>query len=376
MKHLLAIVALATVAYNGMAQQNVTTAFAKPSEMSRIIHSLPEANAIGHESEQGRDRLDSTYYMRAKGYEFEYEGTKDKQYVDNLIASIVKAYDADLPNHTGGFCSSYKLTLDNSQESRRLQMYYSADNEPLTIGGPGQNYALLRTNSPQNPNYRHVEGLSWMLVTNGQSKHVVRFMTFSVFGPMTKSHYQTALRQARRSRNDAEDNASVNSPKVEADGTLTLTENFDLKSEVFQVLMNGSATSGLLGEIAVLKKLVKADSDDIFSNGAIQSINERIKVYMDRATTGEEKLQLFHVLDSIPGYYAQIVFGDGKRLSGSFSWLEKQLPKLDVVDHRYTHRDNPDCFVVQDKDNNSQVISAANFIYAVVVSNTNIEDFK
>ena len=376
MKHLLAIVALATVAYNGMAQQNVTTAFAQPSEMSKIIRSLPEANAIGHESEQGRDRLDSTYYMRAKGYEFEYEGTKDKQYVDNLIASIVKAYDADLPNHTGGFCSSYKLTLDNSQESRRLQMYYSADNEPLTIGGPGQNYALLRTNSPQNPNYRHVEGLSWMLVTNGQSKHVVRFMTFSVFGPMTKSHYQTALRQARRSRNDAEDNASVNSPKVEADGTLTLTENFDLKSEVFQVLMNGSATSGLLGEIAVLKKLVKADSDDIFSNGAIQSINERIKVYMDRATTGEEKLQLFHVLDSIPGYYAQIVFGDGKRLSGSFSWLEKQLPKLDVVDHRYTHRDNPDCFVVQDKDNNSQVISAANFIYAVVVSNTNIEDFK
>ncbi|MCF0194082.1 MAG: hypothetical protein HUK00_02740, partial [Bacteroidaceae bacterium] len=164
MKHLLTIVALATMACDAMPQQNsslTSTPADQPTEMSKIIRSLPEANAIGHESEQGRDRLDSTYYMRAKGYEFEYEGTKDKQYVDNLIASIVKAYDADLPNHTGGFCSSYKLTLDNSQESRRLQMYYSADNEPLTIGGPGQNYALLRTNSPQNPNYRHVEGLSW-----------------------------------------------------------------------------------------------------------------------------------------------------------------------------------------------------------------------
>ena len=75
---------------------------------------------VGKAGEQGRDRLDSTYYLDTRIYECSYDSQKEQQGVKDAVALILRAYDKDMPHYTGGFCSSNLLRVDNPIESKKL----------------------------------------------------------------------------------------------------------------------------------------------------------------------------------------------------------------------------------------------------------------
>ena len=365
MKHILSSIILATITIGCFAQSDYKLT-GKSDKISHLIKFMSADKMVGKASEQGRDRLDSTYYLDTRIYEFPYESKKEQQDVKNLIAAILQAHDLDMPHYTGGFSASNLLRTDNPIESKRLQMYFGENIAPFVVGGRGRNYAVVRFNSKQNPYYRHVIGIEWWLERMNNKHQVVKFQTFRIFGPFSKEHYEYALKQSNISKADVEtddvETDDLYADYIGDDGPfLKISKNCRLEGGI---LIGGELTAKhMLPEVRVLGKLLDISTDDTSKRAAVKSINKRVTTLLTTATD-EEKTELYRILNDIPGYYVLITTPDGIDLTRSFSWYINALPKLDVLSISWKLPDSPKC-VYLDKDNEEK---PANFLLHVYLN--------
>ena len=74
MKHIIFPLAFAAMAWSATAQDSTPArAYEQQetcvtSEMTKVLATLPDEKMVGSASEQGRDKLDSTYYLDTKVY--------------------------------------------------------------------------------------------------------------------------------------------------------------------------------------------------------------------------------------------------------------------------------------------------------------------
>ena len=72
MKHIIFPLAFAAMAWSATAQDStLARAYEQQeacaaSEMTKVLATLPDEKMVGSASEQGRDKLDSTYYLDTK----------------------------------------------------------------------------------------------------------------------------------------------------------------------------------------------------------------------------------------------------------------------------------------------------------------------
>lgn len=342
MKRILISLLLACAALGSMAQ----------NELQKCINNLPPARLVGTDSEQGHDRLDSLYNLHIMTYELPYHSHYDKLYADGVIKGILLAYNKDLPQHTGGFCSSNQLRTSNVIESRTIQMYYGENLDPFTVGGMGRNYALLRTNSKQNPNYRSVHGIEWWLETDR-----LMMRSFRLFGPLSAELYLNALQQAGIVKEES------NFVAVDNQG----------RPQPLPLLSNKKA---MLEAIKVMKEMYKNsknEKDNPFNRAIMNAINERIQAYLTLDATTEEKIELFRTLSDIPGYQAMVSTADGNHWKrNTFGWLADIYPQLDIFCITWAEPGNPEC-VTPGIDGTPQPL---NFLYQVIVNNEDLESIK
>ncbi len=343
MKRILISLLLACAALGSMAQ----------NELQKCIDNLPPARLVGTDSEQGHDRLDSLYNLHIMTYELPYHSHYDKLYADGVIKGILLAYNKDLSLHTGGFCSSNQLRTSNAIESRTIQMYYGENLDPFTVGGMGRNYALLRTNSKQNPNYRSVHGIEWWLETDR-----LMMRSFRLFGPLSAELYQNALQQA---------------------GIVKEESNFvavDNQGRPQPITLLPSSKKEILEAIKVMKEMYKNsknEKDNPFNRAVVNAINERIRAYHSQDATTEEKIKLFRTLSDIPGYQVQVSTADGNHWKrNTFGWLADIYPQLDIFCITWAEPGNPEC-VTPGIDGTPQPL---NFLYQVIVKSEDLENIK
>lgn len=351
MKHILSSIILATIAFGCFAQSK-GEAMPQSNKIEHLIKTWPANWMVGKASEQGRDRLDSTYYLDTRIYEHSYDSQKEQLVVKNVVASILCCYDQDMPHYTGGFCSSNLLRVDNPIESKKLQMYYGEDIAPFVVGGKGRNYAVLRFNSKQNPYYRHVIGIEWWLERVDRKHQVAKFRTFRIFGPFSKEHYEYALKQSNISKDDVEtddvETDDLYADYIGDDGPfLKMSKNWRLEGGI---LIGGEfTTKHMLSEVRVLGKLLVTSTDETSKRAAVKSINKRVTILLTTATE-EDKTELYRILNDIPGYYVQVNLPNGTILTRSFAWYIDALPKLDVLCNSWIQTGSPNC-VYLDENN-------------------------
>lgn len=344
MKRIFISILLTCVALGSIAQ----------NELQKCMDNLPPARLVGTDSEQGHDRLDSLYNLHIMIYELPYNSHSDKLYADGVIKGILLAYNKDLPLHTGGFCSSNLLRTWDAIKSRTIQMYYGENLDPFTVGGKGRNYALLRTNSKQNPNYRSVHGIEWWLDTS--NKLMIR--SFRLFGPLSAELYQNALRQAGIAKDER---------------NIVATDN---QGNTVPITLLPSNKKEMLQAINVMKemyKMSKKGKEDPYNRAIVSAINERIQAYLSLDATTEEKIELFRILNDIPEYQVQVSTADGNHWKrNSFGWLADIYPQLDIFCVTWAVPGNPEC-VTPGLDGTPQPL---NFLYQVIVNNEDLESVK
>lgn len=349
MKRIITLIAITAVSLVGMAQSytfysnNNNNKNSRKSELTKCFESLPSDKIVGTSGEQGRDKLDSLYFLNTKTYDFPYVNHWDKENVDRLIAKFVKAYDTDLQYHTGGYCSTNQLRKDNPIESKRLQMYYGEELEPLVVGGIGHNYVVLRLNDQKNPVYRHVKGVEWWLVESGEKNSTkVRMRTFLLSGPQSEEQYQVAM------KNNKVIEKAI-SKRVENKPSLASSTNEDL-----------------LKGIIVLAKLYTNKKDADMDRAVVRAINDRVQTYLLRSLEYdmEDWFKLFRTLRDIPGYVASVTFSDAEHSTyeSDFYWLERIYPMLNVFCITHAVPGDPQC------------VPPANFKLQVVVTNENAKE--
>ena len=360
MKHILSSIILATITIGCFAQSDYKLT-GKSDKISHLIKFMSADKMVGKASEQGRDRLDSTYYLDTRIYEFPYESKKEQQDVKNLIAAILQAHDLDMPHYTGGFSASNLLRTDNPIESKRLQMYFGENIAPFVVGGRGRNYAVVRFNSKQNPYYRHVIGIEWWLERMNNKHQVVKFQTFRIFGPFSKEHYEYALQQSNRSKDDVETDDLYGDYIIDDGPFLKISKNMRLEGGI---LIGGELTTNhMLSEVRVLGKLLVTSTDETSKRAAVKSINKRVTTLLT-TSTDEEKTELYRILNDIPGYYVQVNPPNGTILTRSFAWYIDALPTLDVLCNSWIQTGSPNC-VYLDENNEEK---PANFLLQVFLN--------
>lgn len=327
MKHIIFPLVFAAMAWSATAQDStLARAYEQQeacaaSEMTKVLATLPDEKMVGSASEQGRDKLDSTYYLDTKVYELPYKSKKERQQVEHLTASLVKAYDADIKHHTGGFCSTGLLRKHNPTESQKLEMYYSENRQPLVVGGKGHYYVVLRHNYQQNPCYRHVQGAEWWLENDAVMMKVIRLS-----GPQTAGHYKMAMQQ---------------------NGVAHAADAFFSNTELASALCE-TTKEKMLKSISILSSLYK-HTDSALDRAVVKILNERITDYLNSHPTVEEKQQLFLALQDIPGYYAVVKSGAKKSWTVSFAVLNKIYPQLDILCISFAAHGDPSCSVTNEK---------------------------
>ena len=358
MKHILSSIILATIAFGCFAQSK-GEAMPQSNKIEHLIKTWPANWMIGKAGEQGRDRLDSTYYLDTRIYEYSYDSKKEQQGVKDAVALILRAYDKDMPHCTGGFCSSNLLRVDNPIESKKLEMYYGENIAPFVVGGKGRNYAVLRFNSKQNPYYRHVIGIEWWLERVDRKHQVAKFMTFRIFGPFSKEHYEYALQQSNISKADVETD-DLYGDYIRQDGTfLKISKNGRIEG----IVIGESPAKHMLSEVRVLGKLLDTSTDETSKRATVKSINRRVTTLLTTATD-EEKTELYRILNDIPGYYVQVTPPNGVVLTRSFAWYINALPKLDVLCNSWIQPGSPNCIYI---DGNNEE-KPANFLLQVFLN--------
>ena len=327
MKHIIFSLAFAAMAWSATAQDSTPARAYEEQEacaasaMTRVLATLSVGKVVGSASEQGRDKLDSTYYLNTRVYKLPYKSKKERQRVDLLTSSLVKAYDADIKHHTGGFCSTGLLRKHNPTESLKLEMYYSENRQPLVVGGKGHYYVVLRHNYQQNPCYRHVQGAEWWLENDAVMMKVIRLS-----GPQTAGHYKMAMQQ---------------------NGVAHAADAFFSNTELASALCE-TTKEQMLKSISILATLYR-HTDSALDRAMVKILNERITDYLNSNPTVEEKQQLFLALQDIPGYYAVVKSGAKKSWTVSFAVLNKIYPQLDILCISFAAHGDPSCSVKNEK---------------------------
>lgn len=327
MKHIIFPLVFAAMAWSATAQDSTPARAYEEQEacaasrMAKVLATLRVHKLVGSSSEQGRDKLDSTYYLDTKVYKLPYKSKKERQQVELLTASLVKAYDADIKHHTGGFCHTDQLRKYNPTESQKLEMYYSENQLPLVVGGKGHYYVVLRHNYQQNPCYRHVQGAEWWLENDAVMMKVIRLS-----GPQTAGHYKMAMQQ---------------------NGVAHAADAFFSNSELASALCE-TTKEQMLKSISILATLYR-HTDSALDRAVVKILNERITDYLNSHPTVEEKQQLFLALQDIPGYYAVVKSGAKKSWTVSFAVLNKIYPQLDILCISFAAHGDPSCSVKNEK---------------------------
>lgn len=267
MKNLILLFAAALACLTATAQ----TASLKNAEA--LFQKTKNCTQTNYKSEQGRDRLDSTYYLRLKTYAMPYDKKKDKAACDAVVAELLDTYQRESPSASAGFCQSRPLNVA-AHDQQQVSIYYAENKDPFIAGTEGRNYALLRYADQNNPTYRRVHGVEWWY---DKVNRQANFRVFHIFGPGTKLAYAKSI-------------LNGNSFEKEATGLL---EN-------------------LLYQIEILGNFYKNEDNEI-DRATVQLINERIDAYLHSQKKPDELNALLMKLEKIPGYYTEVLEGKDER---------------------------------------------------------------
>lgn len=267
MKNLILLFAAALASLTATAQ----TASLKNAEA--LFQKTKNCTQTNYKSEQGRDRLDSTYYLRLKTYAMPYDKKKDKAACDAVVAELLDTYQRESPSASAGFCQSRPLNVA-AHDQQQVSIYYAENKDPFIAGTEGRNYALLRYADQNNPTYRRVHGVEWWY---DKVNRQANFRVFHIFGPGTKQAYEKSI-------------LNGNSFEEEATGLL---EN-------------------LLHQIEILGNFCKNEDNEI-DRATVQLINERIDAYLHSPKKPDELNALLMKLEKIPGYYTEVLEGKDER---------------------------------------------------------------
>ena len=267
MKNLILLFAAALASLTATAQ----TASLKNAEA--LFQKTKNCTQTNYKSEQGRDRLDSTYYLRLKTYAMPYDKKKDKAACDAVVAELLDTYQRESPSASAGFCQSRPLNVA-AHDQQQVSIYYAENKDPFIAGTEGRNYALLRYADQNNPTYRRVHGVEWWY---DKVNRQANFRVFHIFGPGTKQAYAKSI-------------LNGNSFEKEATGLL---EN-------------------LLYQIEILGNFYKNEDNEI-DRATVQLINERIDAYLHSQKKPDELNALLMKLEKIPGYYTEVLEGKDER---------------------------------------------------------------
>lgn len=267
MKNLILLFAAALASLAATAQ----TASLKNAEA--LFQKTKNCTQTNYKSEQGRDRLDSTYYLRLKTYAMPYDKKKDKAACDAVVAELLDTYQRESPSASAGFCQSRPLNVA-AHDQQQVSIYYAENKDPFIAGTEGRNYALLRYADQNNPTYRRVHGVEWWY---DKVNRQANFRVFHIFGPGTKQAYEKSI-------------LNGNSFEKEATGLL---EN-------------------LLYQIEILGNFYKNEDNEI-DRATVQLINERIDAYLHSQKKPDELNALLMKLEKIPGYYTEVLEGKDER---------------------------------------------------------------
>lgn len=267
MKNLILLFAAALASLAATAQ----TASLKNAEA--LFQKTKNCTQTNYKSEQGRDRLDSTYYLRLKTYAMPYDKKKDKAACDAVVAELLDTYQRESPSASAGFCQSRPLNVA-AHDQQQVSIYYAENKDPFIAGTEGRNYALLRYADQNNPTYRRVHGVEWWY---DKVNRQANFRVFHIFGPGTKQAYEKSI-------------LNGNSFEEEATGLL---EN-------------------LLYQIEILGNFYKNEDNEL-DRATVQLINERIDAYLRSKKKQDELHALLMKLEKIPGYYTEVLEGKDER---------------------------------------------------------------
>lgn len=238
-----------------------------------LFQKTKNCTQTNYNSEQGRDRLDSTYYLRMKTYAMPYDKKKEKAACDAVVTELLDTYQRESPSASAGFCQSRPLNVA-AHDQQQVSIYYAENKDPFIAGTEGRNYALLRYADQNNPTYRRVHGVEWWY---DKVNRQANFRVFHIFGPGTKQAYAKSI-------------LNGNSFEKEATGLL---EN-------------------LLYQIEILGNFYKNEDNEI-DRATVQLINERIDAYLHSQKKQDELNALLMKLEKIPGYYTEVLEGKDQR---------------------------------------------------------------
>ncbi|MGM9692469.1 MAG: hypothetical protein ACI3X6_04575 [Alloprevotella sp.] len=267
MKNLILLFAAALASLTATAQ----TASLKNAEA--LFQKTKNCTQTNYKSEQGRDRLDSTYYLRLKTYAMPYDKKKDKAACDAVVTELLDTYQRESPSASAGFCQSRPLNVA-AHDQQQVSIYYAENKDPFIAGTEGRNYALLRYADQNNPTYRRVHGVEWWY---DKVNRQANFRVFHIFGPGTKQAYEKSI-------------LNGNSFEEEATGLL----------------------EKLLYQIEILGNYYKNEDNEI-DRATVQLINERIDAYLRSQKKQDELNALLMKLEKIPGYYTEVQEGKDNR---------------------------------------------------------------
>lgn len=267
MKNLILLFAATLASLTATAQ----TASLKNAEA--LFQKTKNCTQTNYKSEQGRDRLDSTYYLRLKTYAMPYEKKKDKAACDAVVAELLDTYQRESPLASAGFCQSRPLNVA-AHDQQQVSIYYAENKDPFIAGTEGRNYALLRYADQNNPTYRRVHGVEWWY---DKVNRQANFRVFHIFGPGTKQAYEKSI-------------LNGNSFEEEATGLLEM----------------------LLDQIEILGNFYKNEDNEL-DRATVQLINERIDAYLHSQKKPDELNALLMKLEKFPGYYTEVLEGKDER---------------------------------------------------------------
>lgn len=267
MKNLILLFAAALASLAATAQ----TASLKNAEA--LFQKTKNCTQTNYKSEQGRDRLDSTYYLRLKTYAMPYDKKKDKAACDAVVAELLDTYQRESPSASAGFCQSRPLNVA-AHDQQQVSIYYAENKDPFIAGTEGRNYALLRYADQNNPTYRRVHGVEWWY---DKVNRQANFRVFHIFGPGTKQAYEKSI-------------LNGNSFEEEATGLLEM----------------------LLDQIEIMGNFYKNEDNEL-DRATVQLINERIDAYLRSQKKQDELHALLMKLEKIPGYYTEVLEGKDER---------------------------------------------------------------
>lgn len=289
---------LTTVCITVNAQQQRSHLQSAIGDLNDHVHIKGEILSSRHE--QGRDQIDSLYYVREETLTFPYKNKKDKKTANEYIQEIVMGYQDDVNNAYSAFAFNADLESQVAAE-RTLSIFYSDNHPTYLVGKDGHSYVVIRKNSPQNPEYRNVYGVEWWL--DKRQKRIC-FRCFDIFGPL-------------------------HSPGKREDALMQkIMKDFSDKNwQEYEKSIEDNYANETIKAIHMLGSMYKND-DSTTDKAIIRSINVRVRDLIFKPQVDNKmRINLFKELDAIPGYGVEIIRSNGNVSADMFSNKEITVDK-------------------------------------------------